>query len=461
MYNGVWIVIGGLVFLLGISDLWLESIFDKICFLISSGIALTLLPRFGRGGTSLLAVRDRWSALILFLLLGFVEDCAVRDTSWLDHRIVAVTAASLLAGAGVGVVVRLFVIWLAISYDPREMSTVTIAISSGGLFGGLIHRWRPKLAEQPLTGFCLAASVSFLRDIWILLYARSEKSVPTLGHLFLAPILQGLGTALTLAMVAKAREQDDQSRAVARAEVRALQARLNPRFLGDALNSLARYATAESQKIPYAVGQLRRFLRASFDQHDRPFVRLEEELSVVSAYLEIESMRWPGQLEVVQNVDARGLPALIPPFALQGLVENAVVHGRRPAPEVCLVHITISTKHERLEMTVTDNGMGVPGTQMEQVFFPERSPLGRLTLMRRQLGELFGNSFKLEIDSEIGAGTRAALSLPLQIDSASSVERSAARSRIGGTSATKARVEEKANSRSAQTTAPGRKELIY
>jgi hypothetical protein len=74
-------VIGGLVFLLGISDLWLESIFDKICLLISSGVALTLLPRFGRAGASLLAARDRWSALILFLLLGFVEDCAVRDTS--------------------------------------------------------------------------------------------------------------------------------------------------------------------------------------------------------------------------------------------------------------------------------------------------------------------------------------------------------------------------------------------
>jgi LytS/YehU family sensor histidine kinase len=418
MYNGVWIVIGGLVFLLGISDLGLESIFAKICFLISSGVALTLLPRFGRAGTSLLAVRDRWSALILFLLLGFVEDCAVRDTSWFNHRIVAVTAASLLAGVGVGVVVRLFVIWLALSYDPRGMSTVAIIISSGGLFGGLIHRWRPKLAEQPLTGFCLAASVSFLRVIWMLPFARSETSVPTLGDLFLAPILQGLGTALTLAMVAKARERDDQNRAVARAEVRALQARLNPRFLGDALNSLARFATAESQRIPHAVGQLRRFLRASFDQHDRPFVRLEEELSVVSAYLEIESMRWPGQLEVVQNVDARGLQALIPPFALQGLVENAVVHGRRPAPEVCRVQITISAKHERLEMTVTDNGMGVPGTQVEQVFFPERSQVGRLILLRRQLDQLFGKSFKLEIDSEIGVGTTAALSLPLQIDSA-------------------------------------------
>jgi LytS/YehU family sensor histidine kinase len=431
MYNGVWIVIGGLVFLLGISDLWLESIFDKICLLISSGVALTLLPRFGRAGTTLLAVRDRWSALILFLLLGFVEDRAVRDTSWFDHRIVAVTAASLLAGVGVGVVVRLFVIWLALSYDPRAMSTVAIIISSGGLFGGLIHRWRPNLAEQPLTGFCLAASVSFVRDVWMLRFARSDASIPTLGHLFLAPILQGLGTALTLAMVVKTREQDDQNRAVARAEVRALQARLNPRFLGDALNSLARSATAESQKIPYAVGHLRRFLRASFDQHDRPFVRLEEELSVVSAYLEIESMRWPSQLEVVQNVDARGLQALIPPFALQGLVENAVVHGRRPAPEVCRVQITISAKHERLEMTITDNGMGVPGTQVEQVFFPERSQVGRLILLRRQLDQLFGKSFRLEIDSEVGVGTTVTLSLPLQIDSAASLELRTGRSRMG------------------------------
>jgi LytS/YehU family sensor histidine kinase len=445
MYNGVWIVIGGLVFLLGISDLWLECIFAKICFLISSGVVLNLLPRFGRAGASLLAVRDRWSALILFLLLGFVEDYAVRDTSWLNHRIVAVTAASLLAGVGVGVVVRLFVVWLAISYDPREMSTVAIVISSGVLFGGLIHRWRPKLAERPLTGFCLAASVSFLRDIWILLYAPSETTAPTLGHLFLAPVLQGLGTALTLAMVAKAREQDDQHRAVARAEVRALQARLNPRFLGDALNSLARFATAESQKIPYAVGQLRCFLRASFDQHDRPFVRLEEELSVVSAYLEIESMRWPGQLEVVQKVDARGLQSLIPPFALQGLVENAVVHGRPRAPQVCRVQITISAKHEHLEMTVTDNGTGVPETQVEQVFFPERSQLGRLILLRRQLDQLFGKSFKLEIHSEIGAGTRAALSIPLQMDSAAFPELKTGRSRVGGIGTVQVVVAEKAD----------------
>jgi len=447
MGNGAWIVIGGLVFLLGISDLWLESIFEKICLLISTGIALNLVPRFGRRGASLLAVRDRWSALVLFLLLGFVEDCAVRDTSWFNHRIVAVSAASLLAGIGVGAVVRLFVIWLAVSCDPTELSTVAIIISSGGLLGGLIHRWRPKLAEQPLTGFYLGASVSFLRDVSMLLFAPGDRSVPTLGHLFLAPILQGLGTALILAMVAKAREHDDQMRALTRAEVRAFQARLNPRFVSDALNSLARSATAESQKIPRAVGQLRRFLRASFDRHDRPLVPLEEELSVVSAYLEIESMRLPGQLEVVQNVDSRGLRASIPPFALQGLVENAVEHGRRMT-DVCRVDITIRVKDERLEMTVTDNGTGVPGAEIQEVSFSERSKLGRLTLLRRQLAELFGKSFKFEIDSEIGAGTTATLSIPLQINSAASLEWRTDCSGIGGTCTTQVLIAEKANARS-------------
>ncbi|HEY4047315.1 MAG TPA: histidine kinase, partial [Acidobacteriaceae bacterium] len=232
-----------------------------------------------------------------------------------------------------------------------------------------------------------------------------------------APILQGLGTALTLAMVGTVREHDDQIRAAAESELRALQARLNPRFVSDALDSLAKLAVAESHKIPHAVGQLRCFLRASFDRHDQPLVRLEEELSMVSAYLAIESLRLPGRLEIVQDVDSWVLEALIPSFSLQGLVENALEHCRAIAVTVCSVHITISSKGKWLDMSVSDNGTGVPGTQVERVFFPKR-PQDRLTLLRRQLRELFGKSFKLEICSELGVGTTATLRLPLQVSSA-------------------------------------------
>ena len=85
----------------------------------------------------------------------------------------------------------------------------------------------------------------------------------------MAPVLQGLGTALILAIVEQVRDRDEQTRAAASAEVRALQARMNPHFLFNALNTLAALSRVAPREVPRAVGRLRHFLRASFDQHER------------------------------------------------------------------------------------------------------------------------------------------------------------------------------------------------
>jgi len=417
MRNGAWILVAGLILLVSAAEPSLYRIVEKICVLVSAEIALTLVSRLWRFDRSWVAVRHRGAALLLFLLLGLVEDCVVRDSSWCDHRIVVVTAASLLAGVGVGIVVRLFLIWLILSFDFRETTTLAIVLSSGGVLGGVIRRWRPKLATQPLTGFYLATTLSFLRDLSLLFYAPAGTVLPNLEDLYFAPILQGLGTALILKMVTEVRQYDEQIRAATKAEFRSLQARLNPRFLGDALNSVTDFAATEPEKIPHAIGRLRHFLRASFDQPERPLVQLEEELAVVSAFLEIEALRLPGRLEVVRNVDSRTLKALIPPFSLQGLVENAIEHGCPVVPAVFDVDISISAKGEWLEMRVSDNGIGVSGPQVERVFFGEKPRPGRLWLLRQQLKELFGKSFTLEISSDLGAGTTAILRVPLQVRS--------------------------------------------
>ena len=97
----------------------------------------------------------------------------------------------------------------------------------------------------------------------------------------MAPVLQGLGTALILAIVEQVRDRDEQTRAAASAEVRALQARMNPHFLFNALNTLAALSRIAPREVPRAVGRLRHFLRASFDQHERALVPLEEELAIV------------------------------------------------------------------------------------------------------------------------------------------------------------------------------------
>jgi LytS/YehU family sensor histidine kinase len=108
---------------------------------------------------------------------------------------------------------------------------------------------------------------------------------------------------------------------------------MSPHFLFNAFNALAALSTVAPRQVPRATGRLREFLRASFDQHERLFVPLEEELGVVRAYLDIESLRLGDRLKVEQTIHPQSWKALVPPFSLQPLVENAVEHGLQSSPQ--------------------------------------------------------------------------------------------------------------------------------
>ena len=394
----------------------MDIIFYKVCALVTVAFALTLVPGFMRSKSSLLSMRDRPTALLVFMVLGLVEQAAVGPTGWLDHHIVAACAAGLLAGPGVGVVVAAFGTWMAVAFDGRSLLTCGLSMLTGALAGGWLYRWRPRLARQPLTGFCLTATVSCLRDGLILLWVPGGR---TAAHFFaqmgIAPLLQGLGTALILAVVALARDRDEQTQAAASAEVRALQSRMNPHFLFNALNTLTALATIAPREIPRAAGQLRHFLRAAFDQSETALVPLEEELSVVRAYLGIESLRLGNRLIFEQDIESGLAEALIPPFSLQPLVENAVQHGLKSSPKSGCLRLAVRRRiGEWLVMSISDDGQGVPATQIDGVFFAVRPRVNALSLLRRRLQGLFGRSFKLEVHSDIGRGTTVTMRIPLR-----------------------------------------------
>jgi two-component system LytT family sensor kinase len=392
----------------------MDSIVNDVCILVTTAFALTLVRGSMQPGRSLLSRRDQGTTVLVFLVLGLVEEAAVSHTGWLNERIVAVCVAGLVAGPWVGLAVSVFVTWLAVAYHGLPLGSITFSMLCGGLAGGWLYRWRPKLAQQPLTGFCLTLGVSFLRSGLLFLCAPHWRAV---RHRFeeigMAPVLQGLGTALILAIVKQVRNRDEQTRAVASAEVRALQARMNPHFLCNALNVLAALATVAPREVPRAVSRLRQFLRASFDQPERVLVPLEEELALVRAYLDIESLRFGDRLQVEQTIDPGLSKVLMPPFSFQPLVENAVQHGLQSSPLAGRLHLVVRATGRWLEMSVRDDGQGVPSTEVEQVFFAERPRVHALVLLRRRLQTLFGRSFQLEVRSAIEEGTTVAIRIPL------------------------------------------------
>src|SRR6516164_8318550 len=401
----------------------MDSILNDICVLVTAALVLTLVPGFRRAERSLLSRRDKGTALLVFLVLGFVEEGIFWDDGPINGRIVAACAAGLLAGPWIGLTVGAFVAWLAVALHGLPLGSIATSMLCGGLIGGLLYRWTPKLAQQPLTGFCLTLGVSLLRTGLIFFFApHSPAALYRIEEIGMAPVLQGLGTALILAIVGQVRNRDEQTRAVALAEARALQGRMNPHFLFNALNAVAALSKVAPREVPRATGLLRQFLRASFDQHERLLVPLEEELAVVRAYLDIESLRLGDRLKVKEAIDPRAFNALMPPFSFQPLVENAVQHGIQSSPQAGQLQLVVRPTGPWLEMSVSDDGQGVPSSQVEQVFFAERPRLHALVVLRRRLQGLFGRSFKLEARSEIGAGTTLTMRIPFRSRSELSVE---------------------------------------
>jgi two-component system sensor histidine kinase LytS len=180
------------------------------------------------------------------------------------------------------------------------------------------------------------------------------------------------------------------------------------------LNALSALAIVAPREVPRAAGQLRHLLCATFDQPDRVLVSLDEELAVVRGYLDIESLRLGDRLQLEQAIAPGLVEALVPPFSLQPLVENAVQHGVQSSPKAGRLRVAVCSVGRWLVISVSDDGRGVPAAEIEDVFFAERSRGHALALLRRRLQGLYGRRFRLEVHSDVGKGTTICMRIPLR-----------------------------------------------
>jgi hypothetical protein len=201
-------------------------------------------------------------------------------------------------------------------------------------------------------------------------------------------------------------------RLVSQAELRALQSQINPHFLFNALNTL--YGTIDRQSQ-----QARRFVLNLADifryclQTDRTFIRLEEEVKIVRAYLEIEKLRLGDRLETCLSVPETAYGVLIPILSIQPLVENAVKHGVAAQQGKGIVRLLVEAAEEGTWIKVQDSG---PGFSQERSNKGASSGVG-LDNVRQRLQLCYGEAAYLSTATHT-SGTSVSFLVPAQAGSA-------------------------------------------
>lgn len=235
-------------------------------------------------------------------------------------------------------------------------------------------------------------------------------------------------------------------------EMKSLQMQINPHFLYntlDTINWIARLNGVDQiGDLTYSLGNLMRYSLSKKD-----FVTIDEELKNLRDYVEIQNVRYGDRMTVSYEADPELLDTYVPKLLLQPILENAIIHGVEDKIEPALIQIRIYHEEDDLYMVVEDDGVGMsqeaieglldlhPANSMNQTVWhgsaePAKSgetqdQIQNRSVLKDQKGashthtsigvnnvnrriqKVFGPSCGLQIQSQLGSGTKVTLRMQI------------------------------------------------
>jgi sensor histidine kinase YesM len=194
---------------------------------------------------------------------------------------------------------------------------------------------------------------------------------------------------------------------MAKVRLQALEARLHPHFLFNALNTVSSVMYEDVERADQILTRLADLLRRSLRHDPGSEVPLEEELATLELYLDVIRARFGDRLRVSVDADAGVRRVAVPPLVLQPLVENAIRHGD-PGPEhEARVLVRARRDNGSLVMEVRDNGPGLRVPPDEAL----SSGIG-LSTTKRRLERLYGTDAALTLETAREGGLCVRVSMP-------------------------------------------------
>ncbi len=151
--------------------------------------------------------------------------------------------------------------------------------------------------------------------------------------------------------------------AALKSELAAIKAQLNPHFLYNVFNTINASVPPENEKTRHMIGQLSDLFRYQLKASKTDIVTLEEELSFVKKYLNLEKERFKERLHIDIKVSNDLMTEKIPPMLLQPLVENSIKHGLSSLIEGGTISIYIFKEEGKLKFELSDTGVGIKNKQ--------------------------------------------------------------------------------------------------
>jgi two-component system, sensor histidine kinase YesM len=203
-------------------------------------------------------------------------------------------------------------------------------------------------------------------------------------------------------------------------EYKALQAQINPHFLYNTLDSINWMAKINKQpNISIMAESLGNMMRNIISKK-APLISIKDELEIVQNYITIQKFRYNERLQFSLKSSKEIEHYLIPKLSIQPIVENAIHYGVEVSEHGCQISIDISIfNNENLLIAIEDNGLGMDFDTVQAIFNGQIRSRGTgigIGNINERIKLMFGSTYGINIDSELGKGTRVIITLPCRVE---------------------------------------------
>lgn len=302
--------------------------------------------------------------------------------------------------------------WLAYALAWWALAGLVVSRRSwpvGAVLGGLL------LAASlgALLGWPLTSAFSWRRDIaWTELGWQLLPAIALALTLHLLPLAarwrEQRRHAAEAARLRQAATVADLSRQVTLAELKTLQAQVEPHFLYNTLAGIQYLVRHNAVLADRMLGRLHDYLRLALPAMREPMSTLAKEFALADAYLALMQMRLGERLRVTLDLPEPLAAWPFPPLMLGSLVENAIQHGIEPKPGGGELVVRARAADGALVLDVSDSGVGLQAAAAGQT---AGSGLG-LSSLRERLSLLFGQAAGLDVTANAMGGVSAIIRIP-------------------------------------------------